>query len=139
MLGLLPFQIIEVRPSIRLNKLFSKLRFLCALQGMLGLFQSIYSPVGGLIMLVSLLLLYCITIRKNWVLCITYIIISLTDIYTEWKLIEGFCFSNERKHHFIPGVSYVKLFFHVIAVYIVFLTYRELKALHIELLWRNRI
>ncbi|CAG9311377.1 unnamed protein product [Blepharisma stoltei] len=139
MLRFLPFQLMDIRISTRLNNLFSKLRFLCVIQGMLGFFQSIYSPVGGLCMLVSLLLLYTITVRKNWVLCVTYIFESITDIYTEWKLIEDFYFTEESKHYFIPGVSFVKIFFHIIAIYIVFLTYRELKALHIELIWGNRI
>jgi hypothetical protein len=126
---------LEAFPNPYLAKLCKILKGLFIGQVVLGGTFLMIDASTGLTMMISGLVLYCITKSMNWGLSLFYIFLCLMEIISGIFTI-GTIFSLYREYHvpirFGDGPKMLKLPIYIISTYYTFLTYKELKALFIE-------
>ena len=86
-------------------------------------------------MLIGALLLYIIICNKNWCMCVMYVILCLMDFIQTVMSVGNYLTHNkdiENGVEILLFFALVKLPFYVITMFYCFLTYRELKALFLE-------
>lgn len=122
-------------PSVQAKKIFNVLRVLCFFQLAFGIFTLFVDLSSGFYLLIGSLILFMIVCGRNWCTCVCYILICM------FQLIEAFFALGQYFSVYsviYPGniviiaIFMFKVPFFWLSMYYVFLAYRELKALTIE-------
>lgn len=128
--------IIPENPSRQANKLFKILNILAVLQLIYGIFGLFVDIRSGFRILFGSIILFLIPCGRNWCTCAIYIIMSLMDLFP------SLLFLGEYFNWFgiIPSeytvffaIFMLKFPFYTVTCYYCFLTYRELKAISLEI------
>lgn len=128
---------IDENANPKVQRLFSIIKILAILQLCLAVPNFWIDIMGGIMMLVGSLVLWCITYNKNWCSCVFYIVLVLMNSLST-IILTGSYFTDHDDVNSTTGIivciMLFKLPFYLIAAYYVFLTYREIKALFIEVI-----
>ena len=127
---------IPENPNPQAIKLFRILKILAIFQLGFGILNLFIDLSSGFYVMIGALLLYMIPCGRNWCTCVMYIILCLMDgISVAFML--GNYFTNHNRIESQFGVyltiSMLKIPFYVVTMFYSFLTYRELKAIYIEI------
>lgn len=126
---------IDENSNPKVQRLFSIIKILAVVQLCFAVPNFLIDIMGGIMMLIGSLVLWCITYNKNWCSCVFYIVLALMNSLGTIILTGSYFTSNDDVSSPVGIIVCIMLFklpFYVIAVYYVFLTYREIKALFIE-------
>lgn len=116
-----------------LSKILKILSIFQLALGILTMFVDIFS---GLMLMIGALVLYLITYSRNWCTCVIYIVLCMMDLVTTTMLIGNYFTKHghiESEYGIILFFSMIKLPFYALSIFYTFLSYRELKALFMEI------
>lgn len=128
---------IDENATPKVQRLFTIIKILAIVQLCFAIPNFFIDIFGGIMMLIGSLVLWCITYNKNWCSCVFYIVLALMNGFST-IIVTGNYFTVEDEVSGTVGVivciMLLKIPFYLVAIYYVFLTYREIKALFIEVI-----
>lgn len=128
--------IVPENPNPQAAKLFRILKILAVFQLAFGVFNLFIDVSSGFYIMIGALLLYMIPCGRNWCTCVMYIILCLMDLISIVFLLGNYFKDHdhiESQYGVFLTISMLKVPFYLITVYYSFLTYRELKAVFLEI------
>jgi hypothetical protein len=124
-------------PNQQAIKLFRVLKILTVSQVCLSIFTMFINISNGFMMLIGAVVLYMVYCGRNFCMSIMYIILCISDMISI-ALVVGYYFTThtriQRNDELYLAAIMLKIPFYVISVYYAFLTYRELKAITLEII-----
>ncbi|OMJ91483.1 hypothetical protein SteCoe_5971 [Stentor coeruleus] len=121
--------------NCQMVKLLRILKGLCAVQVCLGIFIMFIDIWSGIMLLLAALIFVLVIWTKSWCMCVMYILLCMMDLMTSIMLVGNYFSDNnptEDDFAILVLLYMVKFPFYLVAIYYVFLAYREFKGLFIE-------